>query len=213
MSRPFEATVIDAGVGNLGNLCRALEHLGARAELTDDPATVAQGRVLVLPGVGAFKPPRENLRGPLEAALREALDGGAWLLGICVGYQLLFETSSEFGETDGLSLLPGRVDRLPDSVVLPQIGWNALVDMADHPLLGGLGERPHFYFVHAWAPLEVPEETRLASAVHGQSFAAVAGRGRVMGTQFHPEKSGACGLRLLRNYLQLAHSEAGESER
>ena len=204
-------TVIDAGVGNLGNLCRALEFLGARVELTDDPATIAAARTLVLPGVGAFKPPRERLRGALEEALREAVEGGAWLLGICVGYQLLFESSDEFGDTDGLGLLPGRIERLPETVRLPQIGWNALRDMADHPLLEGLGEDPHFYFVHAWAPVDVPAEAQLASALHGASFAAVAGQGRVLGTQFHPEKSGACGLRLLGNYLRLAGSN-GASE-
>ena len=96
----FRATVIDAGVGNLGNLVRALEHLGAEATLTTDPEVVAESRCLVLPGVGAFRPPRESLRGSMEAALRSALDDGAYLLGICVGYQLLFEASTEFGETD-----------------------------------------------------------------------------------------------------------------
>lgn len=202
-----DATVIDAGVGNLGNLCRALEYLGARVELTDDAETVAAARTLVLPGVGAFKPPRERLRGALEQALREALDQGAWLLGICVGYQLLFENSNEFGATDGLGLLPGRIDRLPETVRLPQIGWNALREMQPHPLLEGLGRRPHFYFVHAWAPVDVPADVQLASALHGASFAAVAGSGRILGTQFHPEKSGACGLRLLDNYLRLAGAD------
>ncbi|MEM1177933.1 MAG: imidazole glycerol phosphate synthase subunit HisH [Acidobacteriota bacterium] len=203
-SRSTPVTVIDAGVGNLGNLRRALESVGGEVEVTRDPEVVRRGGILVLPGVGAFKPPREQIRGAMEEALRDALDGGAHLLGICVGFQLLFESSSEFGETDGLGLLPGRVDRLPDTVRLPQIGWNALVERADHALLRGLGDDPHFYFVHSWAPVDVPPEARLAQAVHGASFTAVAGRGRVMGTQFHPEKSGPCGLRLLRNYLELA---------
>ncbi|MEO1086439.1 MAG: imidazole glycerol phosphate synthase subunit HisH, partial [Acidobacteriota bacterium] len=136
-------TVIDAGVGNLGNLRRALESVGATVEVTTDPDVIRRGGVLVLPGVGAFKPPREAIRGALEDALRKAVDGGAYLLGICVGFQLLFESSSEFGETDGLGLLPGRVDRLPSTVRLPQIGWNALVDRADHPLLNGLGDDPY----------------------------------------------------------------------
>jgi imidazole glycerol-phosphate synthase subunit HisH len=209
--------VVDAGVGNLGNVARALAHLGAAAEISCDPARVAAARCLVLPGVGAFGPPREALRGPLEAALAAALADGAWLLGICVGFQLLFETGEEFGITDGLGLLPGRVTRLPAGVPVPHIGWNRLHDMADHPLLAGLragatGEADrggrHFYFVHSYAPEEVPAEVCLARATHGRSFAAVAARGRVMGTQFHPERSGAAGLRLLANFLEMADGSA-----
>lgn len=224
LQAPLRATVIDAGVGNLGNLVRALRHLGADTELTTDPELVAGARCLVLPGVGAFRPPRERLRGELEDALRRALDTGAHLLGICVGFQLLFESSVEFGDTDGLGLLPGTVQKLPDDVSLPQIGWNRLVGKqllagSDHPLLDGLGDEAFFYFVHSYAPLPedpvdearhgtVPEDVVLARAVHGRPFVAVAGRGRVLGTQFHPEKSGDDGLRLLRNYLHLAHRDA-----
>ena len=212
--------VVDAGVGNLGNVVRALAHLGAAAEISCDPARVAAARCLVLPGVGAFAPPREALRGPLEAALAAALADGAWLLGICVGFQLLFETGEEFGVTDGLGLLPGRVTRLPAGVPVPHIGWNRLHDMADHPLLAGLRAGPvgreekagaagrHFYFVHGYAPEDVPAEICLARATHGRSFAAVAARGRVMGTQFHPERSGAAGLRLLANFLEIADGSA-----
>jgi imidazole glycerol-phosphate synthase subunit HisH len=203
--------VVDAGVGNLGNVARALAHLGAAAEISRDPARVAAARCLVLPGVGAFAPPREALRGPLEAALRAALADGAWLLGICVGYQLLFEAGEEFGVTDGLGLLPGRVTRLPADVPVPHIGWNRLHDVADHPLLAGLRAGPagrHFYFVHSYAPENVPAAVCLARTTHGRSFAAVAARGRVMGTQFHPERSGAAGLRLLANFLEMADGSA-----
>jgi glutamine amidotransferase len=250
--------VVDAGVGNLGNVARALAHLGAAPEISCDPARVAAARCLVLPGVGAFGPPREALRGPLEAALAAALADGAWLLGICVGFQLLFEAGEEFGVTDGLALLPGRVRRLPAGVPVPHIGWNRLHDLADHPLLAGLradamdadhslpaglradamdadhslpaglgagavrSDRPlpaglpagadrrgrHFYFVHSYAPEDVPAEVCLARATHGRSFTAVAARGRVMGTQFHPERSGPAGLRLLANFLELADGSA-----
>lgn len=206
---PWRATVIDAGVGNLGNLARALTHLGAEAEVTSDPVAVAASRCLLLPGVGAFAPPRETLRGPLEEALRGALAEGAWLLGICVGFQLLFDAGEEFGDTDGLGLLPGRVTRLPSSVPLPHIGWNRLHDLAaegaEARLLAGLPEGAYVYFVHSFAPDGVPEHTVLARATHGRAFPAVAGRGRVLGTQFHPEKSGEVGLALLRNYLETAH--------
>lgn len=200
------ATIIDAGVGNLGNLSRALSHLGAETEVTTDPALVASSKCLVLPGVGAFRPPRENLRGALENSLAEALSQGAWLLGICVGYQLLFESGEEFGSTDGLGLLPGVVRHLPTGVSLPHIGWNRLRAQGEgHPLLRDIPQGSYVYFVHSYAPFDVPEGARLAEATHGATFTAVAGRDRVFGTQFHPEKSGQIGLRLLSNYLRLAH--------
>jgi glutamine amidotransferase len=230
----------DAGVGNLGNLARALGHLGAAVEVTREPRQIAAARCLILPGVGAFAPPREALRGPLEAALRAALAEGAWLLGICVGFQLLFEAGEEFGVTDGLALLPGRVTRLPAGVPVPHIGWNRLHGLAVHPLLAGLGRGvdgsiesaappacaggpaasgysagesgdgrgPYVYFVHSYAPEGVPGEVCLALATHGRAFAAVAGCGRVLGTQFHPERSGAAGLRLLANFLEIADGTA-----
>jgi glutamine amidotransferase len=198
-----EIVVIDAGVGNLGNLERAVESVGAAARITDDPDVVAASRRLILPGVGAFRPPRERMRGTLEPALRHALDQGAFLLGICIGFQLMFEASTEFGATDGLGLLDGRVTALPPGVELPHMGWNRLHDVAAHPLLAGIPEGAHVYFVHSYAPEGVPVAERLAACTHGRSFAAVCGRGRVMGTQFHPEKSGAHGLRLLRNYVEM----------
>jgi imidazole glycerol-phosphate synthase subunit HisH len=196
-------TVIDTGIGNIGNLLRALEQVGASPTLTKDPAVVASAHRLCLPGVGAFRPPRERLRGALETALRRAVDQGAFLLGICVGYQLLFESSDEFGATDGLGMLSGQINRLPDNVSLPHIGWNRLIERRQHPLLAGLGDDPYVYFVHSFAPVGVPPAETLASCRHGADFAAVAGRGRVMGTQFHPEKSAAVGLRLLRNFVEL----------
>ena len=197
------ATVIDAGVGNLGNLVRAVEHVGGQAEITADPERIAHARCLLLPGVGAFAPPREAVRGSVEAALRAALAAGAWLLGICVGFQILFDEGEEFGVTDGLGLLPGRVTRLPATVPVPHIGWNRLRGATDHPLLAGLADR-YVYFVHSYAPDGVPEERVLARCAHGRDFPAAAGQGRVMGTQFHPERSGAAGLRLLTNFLRMA---------
>lgn len=219
-------TVIDTGVGNLANLARALAAvggpLGVEVQVSADPRRVAAARRLVLPGVGAFAPPRERLaESGCEEALREALDRGAWLLGVCVGYQLLFEASEEFGVTEGLGLLAGRVTALPDSVPLPHIGWNRLHDLRgrdtrgygdspDGPPLrrwmsthGGDGG-PYVYFVHTYAPEGVPESQVLARATHGRSFAAVAGSGRVLGTQFHPEKSGPAGLALLGDFLEVS---------
>lgn len=204
-----KVTVIDAGVGNLANLARALRHVGAQVEVTADPDRVTAEGALVLPGVGAFAPPRKTLAETgLEAALRRSLDDGAHLLGICVGYQLLFSGSDEFGDTRGLGLLPGGVTRLPGTVPLPHIGWNRLHDLADHPLLGAVEEGDAVYFVHSFAPDGVSQSAVLASATHGRAFPAIAGRGRVLGTQFHPEKSGAVGLALLSSFLEIARGSA-----
>ncbi len=201
MSAP-EAVIVDAGVGNLGNLRRALSHLGSSSQITSDPQTIGAARCLLLPGVGAFRPPREALRGAVEEALAEAVAKGAWLLGICVGFQLLFDQGEEFGTTDGLALLEGSITRLPETVALPHIGWNQLSQRRPHDLLAGL-DGAYFYFVHSFAPEGVPEDLTLATACHGRCFPAVAGKGRVLGTQFHPEKSGAAGLRLLANFLEM----------
>jgi glutamine amidotransferase len=201
----FAATVIDAGVGNLGNLERALRHEGAEVTVTSSAQSVAEARCLLLPGVGAFRPPREALRGALEEALGAALERGAYLLGICVGFQLLFSRSQEFGDTDGLDLVGGRIERLPDCVPLPHIGWNRLDQAREHRLLAGLPDGDFAYFVHSYAPEAVAPEQVLANCRHGRRFPAIVANERVMGTQFHPEKSGVYGLRLLRNYLELAH--------
>lgn len=203
----MKTTVIDLGVGNLGNVVRAIEHVGGSAQVSTDPAEIAASRRLILPGVGAFAPPREALRGEIEAALRAALAEGAWLLGICVGFQLLFEAGEEFGTTDGLGLLPGRIVRLPDGVPLPHIGWNRLRDLAPHPLLAGLPPDPWVYFVHSFAP-EGGDEVALARTLHGRSFPSVAGQGRVLGCQFHPERSGPTGLKILANFLALDERSA-----
>lgn len=203
-------TVVDLGVGNLGNVVRALGAAGGRPEITADSGAVRAARRIVLPGVGAFRPPRERLRGELESALRGALADGAYLLGICVGYQLLFEGSDEFGATSGLGLLRGRVTALPAEVARPHIGWNRLEAPAPHPLLDGLEKSPFVYFVHSFAPdgAAADGEETVATALHGRRFAAVSATGRICGTQFHPEKSGEAGLRLLRNFLAVSAETA-----
>jgi glutamine amidotransferase len=203
-----ELLVLDLGVGNLGNVARALTAAGARPIVSSDPAAVRAARRIVLPGVGAFRPPRERLLGELETALRDALAQGAHLLGICVGYQLLFEGSDEFGATAGLALLHGRITQLPETVSLPHIGWNRLETHCPHPLLDGIERDAYVYFVHSFAPdadaAGSSGNETVATALHGRRFAAVSACGRVCGTQFHPEKSGEAGLRVLRNFLTLS---------
>ena len=206
----WQVTIIDAGVGNLGNLERAVRSLGADPSITQRAEDVASSHCLMLPGVGAFRPPRERLRGGLEEAIHQVLEGGGTLMGICVGYQLLFESSEEFGHTDGLGLLRGHIRTLPNSVPLPHIGWNRLFDLRPHPLLRGVEPGSFAYFVHTFAPDDVDEESSLALCRHGRAFPAVSARGRVFGTQFHPEKSSDLGLRILENYLRIAFEAEGE---
>lgn len=202
-----ETLVLDLGVGNLGNVVRALSAAGGRPRISADPAAVRAAHNIVLPGVGAFRPPRDRLLGELEDALRAALAERAHLLGICVGYQLLFEGSDEFGATDGLGLLPGRVTELPGEVARPHIGWNRLEVCSPHALLDGLDGDAFVYFVHSFAPEAGGAET-VATTLHGRRFAAVSASGRVCGTQFHPEKSGEAGLRVLRNFLAFSGEAA-----
>jgi glutamine amidotransferase len=200
--------IVDYGAGNLRSVQKALERVGATAVISDDPAVLAQptSRGLVLPGVGAFGDGMANLRarGWIEP-LRRAVGQGMPLLGICLGMQLLFDESEEMGHHAGLGLLPGRVVRFPDGALrVPHIGWNQLHPQAPgHPLLAGLAEGAHAYFVHSF--LVVPDEPGdvLATTDYGLDFASLVGRGRIWGAQFHPEKSQEVGLRLLANYWRM----------
>ncbi len=198
-------TLVDYGVGNTASVKRAFERLGATVDFTSDPERVAEARVLVLPGVGAFEPARKRLADSgLETALRSALANGARLLGLCVGYQLLFEESLEFGRHRGLGLVPGRVVPFPEGVRVPHIGWNQLLPGPRvSPLLGGLAPNPYVYFVHSFVAEGLPANLVAASCEHGGfTFPAALVKGSLWGCQFHPEKSSACGRAILTNFLK-----------
>ncbi len=196
--------VVDSGVGNVANAVRGLARVGAEVVLTDDPDAVTSARALVLPGVGAFSAAMERLRRlGLDRAIAEAVDRGAAVLGICLGHQLLFERSSEFGSTVGLGLLSGRVEALPRGVRTPHVGWSRVRARGGEELFTGLGPEPWFYFVHSYAAAAAGDCVATVE-VGGHAACAAARRGRVFGVQFHPEKSGAAGRRLLRNFLDLA---------
>ncbi|MBT2746540.1 MULTISPECIES: imidazole glycerol phosphate synthase subunit HisH [unclassified Lysobacter] len=195
--------VIDSGGGNIGSVRYALERLGARSILSADPATIASADRVILPGVGAAAPAMARLRElELVATIRRLQQP---LLGICLGMQLLYESSEE-GEVECLGLLPGRITRLQPGpgVRVPHMGWNLLQkheSAGAHRLLAGIGEHDQAYFVHSYAAPLTPDT--LASASYGTRFTAVAGRGRCFGAQFHPERSAAVGSRLLANFLAL----------
>ena len=190
--------IVDYGVGNVRSVERALLHVGAEARLTADPDELEHARGMVLPGVGAFAPALEKLSDSgLGRRIVELAGKGKPVLGVCLGYQLLFEESTEHGRHQGLGLLPGRVVEVKGSDRLPVIGWCRLVLSDESPLWQGVDDRSYFYFVHSYTP-DAPRHA-IASSEH--SPAAAAAKRNVMGTQFHPEKSGPDGLRVYANFV------------
>jgi imidazole glycerol-phosphate synthase subunit HisH len=195
--------VLDYGIGNLRSAEKALQHLGADAALVDDPDRAAAADGVVLPGVGAFGRSAQALRSTgLDKAALHAIDRGIPFLGICVGFQLLYEGSDEDPTETGLGVLAGTVRRLPEGVKCPQMQWNILerLEGSGSGLLDGLPSPAWTYFVHSYAP----EQTAATSSVcrYGGTITASAERGPVWGTQFHPEKSGAVGLGILGNFVR-----------
>lgn len=193
--------MVDSGVGNVTNAARGLTRAGADVVVSDDPAALSAAERIVLPGVGSFPAAMQRLceRG-LDAAVVAAARRGVPLLGICLGHQLLFDASEEFGETAGLGLLPGRVVALPAGERVPHTGWTRILASASDPVLGGLGS-PWMYFVHSFVAEPVAEDLAATFDWAGRRLCAAARRGPVWGVQFHPEKSGAAGAALLANFV------------
>jgi glutamine amidotransferase len=196
--------VLDYGSGNLRSVAKALERSGALAEVTGEPAAVGAADALVLPGVGAFADAMASLRDKgLDAAVREAIEGGVPYLGLCLGLQLLFEESDEHGVTQGLGVLPGRVERFPERdadgspLRVPHIGWNTVRFAGEHPVLAALPERDFFYFVHSYRAVAARPGDTVGWTEYGGDFTSAVARGNVVAVQFHPEKSQAAGKRLL----------------
>ena len=202
--------IVNYGMGNLRSVEKAIEHVGARPEISGDPAVLAGCDGLILPGVGAFPRAMERIREiALDSMIAERVAAGVPLLGICLGMQLLFESSSELGGSDGLGLLEGAVEPLPsvEGLKLPHIGWARLEQERPSPLTTGIADGETFYFVHSFAPVPAPDEL-LGSAAYGQRFAALVGRDNVFGAQFHPEKSSLAGLRMLGDFAALCEGGA-----
>lgn len=192
-------TLFDYGVGNLHSLRKAFENAGAAVTVTDDPAATLKAQALLLPGVGAFGKVAERLASVREE-LRRRMEDGLPVFAVCVGMQALYESSEE-SPGSGIGLLPGVVRRL-DHTRLPHIGWNT-VEHPDADLFRGIPAAMHFYFVHSYAPSPCTEFT-VATAQYGRPFAAAVRRRNVWGVQFHPEKSGDAGRRLVSNFLSFA---------
>lgn len=193
--------VVDYGRGNLGSVEKAFARMGMPAVVTQDPRVVADAEAVVLPGDGAFHDAMGSLQvlGLLEP-LRDALAEERPFLGICLGYQLLFTESEEFGHGKGLDVVPGSVRRFPQGLKVPHMGWNEVEHAGDWVLFDGIPSGAHFYFVHSYYPQTEEPSLRVATCTYGLTFPAAVGRGTLFATQFHPEKSQGWGRRLLENF-------------
>jgi imidazole glycerol phosphate synthase glutamine amidotransferase subunit len=210
VSRP-RIVVVDYGAGNLVSIEQALTTVGAEVTVATDAGALADADALVVPGVGAAAPAMARLeqQGLVEPIRDWIAAADRPFLGICLGLQLLFEGSDEDGATT-LGVLPGRTSRLEDAPTLPHIGWNQVVRTREHPLFDGIADGADLYFVHSYAgvPEAGADDVVLARTEHGLPFVSAVARGPMLGVQFHPERSGADGLRLLANFVGLVRAAA-----
>jgi glutamine amidotransferase len=199
--------IIDYGMGNLRSVQKGFEKVGHQATITNDPAVIRGAAKVVLPGVGAFPDAMQELRRrELVGPIRSAIDSGRPFLGICLGLQLLFDVGWEGGRHEGLGVLPGEVVRfeIPPEYKVPHMGWNQLAIRRQAPLVEGLEDGTHVYFVHSYYVVPRDRDVIAAETSYPQPFTSMIWRDNLFATQFHPEKSQADGLRMLRNFAELA---------
>ncbi len=200
-----EVTIVDYGMGNLRSVEKAVTAVGGRPHLSADPDEVRGSSRLILPGVGAFGDAMRNLRNSaLDSAILDSVRHGTPMLGLCLGLQLLFTESEEFGSHRGLGIIDGSVRKLEGAGLrIPHVGWNQVEDLRPDPLLADIPEGAYFYFVHSFFVEPRDNSAVIARTEYGRKFCSVARSGNVWGAQFHPEKSQGAGKRLLRNFLSM----------
>lgn len=201
--------IIDYGMGNLRSVQKAFEKIGVTARIVPFPRDIEKASGIVLPGVGAFGQAMENLRAiGWDVALRDAVKRGVPFIGICLGMQLLFESSEEMGQHEGLGILRGEVKRFNGNLKVPQMGWNQMHIRQSSPLLHDVAEGSYAFFVHSYYCAPSDPSVVIATTNYGIDFASVVGSGNVFGAQFHPEKSQTVGLKMLENFAELVKSKA-----
>jgi len=205
--------IIDYGLGNLESVKYALDRLGVASALTSDAAEIASAPGVILPGVGAFGRAMAKFRelGLVEAS-RQAAASGRPFMGICLGLQLLFSESAEHGRHEGLGLIDGKVVRFAEGLTVPHMGWNEVRGETPSPLLDGIDDESFFYFAHSYHVAPDDPAVVIGSTDYGGRFASAVRKGNVYGTQFHPEKSGPAGLRMLANFCRLCGRERQNDE-
>jgi glutamine amidotransferase len=208
MTGAVKVAVLDYGAANMVSITKALAAVGAEVSVAENSTGIAGVDAIVVPGVGAAGSAMEHLkeRGLVEP-LRDWVRAGRPCLGICLGFQVLFDASDE-GDVETLGLLAGRTIELVDAPTLPHIGWNSVNLVRKHALFGGVPDGAYFYFVHTYAPSPTDESVVLARTTHGRPFVSAVARGSLYGVQFHPEKSSDAGLRVLSNFIGLVESAA-----
>ncbi|MCY4401222.1 MAG: imidazole glycerol phosphate synthase subunit HisH [Candidatus Poribacteria bacterium] len=200
--------IIDYKAGNLTSVARALDHLGYENEITDDVNTILDAERVIFPGVGAAKATMDNLQiGSLDGVLIKFYESGKPMLGICIGIQILFEHSEE-ENTVCLGLLPGNVKKYPvdNGLKVPQIGWNEVRQVQQHKIFEGVPNPAHFYFVNSYYPVPKLSDTIIGKTTYGIEFCSAIAHNNLIATQFHLEKSGRVGLKMLENFLKLSES-------
>ena len=196
--------IIDYGAGNLMSVKKALDYIGAQSEITSDPAVIESADSVILPGVGAFGDAMDSMRGKgLDGAVTAAALSGKPFLGICLGLQLLFETSDETPGAKGLALLNGNISAIPKTggLKVPHIGWNSIEIRENSRLFRGIENGSYFYFVHSYYLNGANESDVAATTEYGVKIECAVERGNLFATQFHPEKSGVAGLQVLKNFI------------
>ena len=188
-------------MGNLKSISSGLKKVGATVQITKDPKVLIESDGIVIPGVGAFGDAMKNLSS-LKQTILEELNNGKPFFGVCLGAQLIFEESTEFGLHKGLAILKGQVVKLPETIIIPHMGWNQLkIQKFDEPLLEGITNNSYVYFVHSFYPVPANPEIILTKTDYGIDFASMVSQNNIFAAQFHPEKSSAVGLRILENFI------------
>lgn len=194
--------VVNYGVGNLRSIKQGLEKSGAQVQITHNPKELRKSDATVLPGVGAFAPAVKNLM-PLTYVVKESMEASKPILGVCLGLQLLFTRSSEGGSTRGLGFIKGDIVKFPDTVKIPQMGWNTIDFAQYHPLLEGVKDHSYVYFVHSYYPQPLDPKVIVATTEYGVKFPSMVAKQNLFATQFHPEKSSKTGLSILKNFVKI----------